>query len=123
MLKEIRSLLSAAISSLAEEGKLSSKDSPKFQVEHARQKGHGDIASNVALVLAKHVGMNSRDLAEQIVQHLPPSSLIERSEIAGPGFINFFLASNVDILGIKHVYFLFLIMFFNGFFFFRINNI
>ena len=88
MLKEIRSLLSVAISSLVQEGKLSSKDTPEFQVEHTRQKGHGDIASNVALVLAKHVGMNPRDLAEQIVRHLPSSPLINRSEIAGPGFIN-----------------------------------
>ena len=56
MLKEIRSLLSIAISSLEEEGKLSRKNAPDFGVDHTRQKGHGDIASNVALVLAKACG-------------------------------------------------------------------
>ena len=84
MLKEIRSLLLIAISSLEEEGKLSRKNAPDFGVDHTRQKGHGDIASNVALVLAKHVGMSPRGLAEQVIQRLPSSSLIERTEIAGP---------------------------------------
>ena len=56
MLKEIRSLLSIAISSLEEQGKLSGKNAPAFRVDHTRQKGHGDMASNVALVLAKQVG-------------------------------------------------------------------
>jgi arginyl-tRNA synthetase len=93
MLNEIYSLLSIAISSLEEQGKLSSTNVPEFRVDHTRQKGHGDMASNVALVLAKHVGTSPRGLAEQIVQLLPPSPLIERTEIAGPGFINFFLAA------------------------------
>jgi arginyl-tRNA synthetase len=92
MLKEIRSLLSIAISSLEAEGKFLSKDAPAFRVEHTRKKGHGDLASNVALVLAKHVGTSPQRLAEQIVQHFPLSPLIKHTEIAGPGFINFFLA-------------------------------
>jgi len=103
MLKEIRSLLSIAISSLEEEGKLSRKNAPDFGVDHTRQKGHGDIASNVALVLAKHVGTSPRGLAEQVIQHLPPSSLIERTEIAGPGFINFFLASEAWVRLIQEI--------------------
>ncbi len=103
MLKEIRSLLSIAISSLEEEGKLSRKNTPDFGVNHTRRKGHGDIASNVALVLAKHVGTSPRGLAEQVIQHLPPSSLIERTEIAGPGFINFFLASEAWVRLIQEI--------------------
>jgi arginyl-tRNA synthetase len=103
MLKEIHSLLLIAVSSIEEYGALSSKAAPTFQVNHTRQKGHGDIASNVALVLAKHVGMSPRSLAEQIVQRLPPSRLIERTEIAGPGFINFFLASEAWVCLIKDI--------------------
>ena len=103
MLKEIRSLLSIAISSLEEEGKLSSKNAPAFRVDHTRQKGHGDIASNVALVLAKHVGTSPRGLAEQVVQRLPPSPLVERTEIAGPGFINFFLAPEVWVRLVQEI--------------------
>ena len=103
MLKEIRSLLSIAISSLEEEGKLSRKNAPDFGVDHTRQKGHGDIASNVALVLAKHVGTSPRGLAEQVIQRLPSSSLIERTEIAGPGFINFFLASEAWVRLIQEI--------------------
>jgi arginyl-tRNA synthetase len=103
MLNEIRSLLSIAISSLEEEGKLSSKHALPFRVEHTRQKGHGDMSSNVALVLAKQAGMSPRGLAEQVVQYLPPSELIERTEIAGPGFINFFLASEAWVRLVQEI--------------------
>jgi arginyl-tRNA synthetase len=103
MLTEIRSSLSIAISSLEEEGKLSSTNVPAFRVDHTREKGHGHMASNVALVLAKHVGTSPLVLAEQIVHHLPPSPLIERTEIAGPGFINFFLAPEAWVRLIQEI--------------------
>ena len=61
------------------------------------------MASNVALVLAKHVGTSPRGLAKQVVQHLPLSPLIERTEIAGPGFINFFLAPEAWVRLIQEI--------------------
>jgi len=91
MLKEIRLLLSMSISSLKGEAKSFSGNTTVFQVDHTRQKGHGDIASNAALVLAKELGMSPRNLAEEIVRGLPVSPFIKRTEIAGPAFINFFL--------------------------------
>ena len=57
----------------------------------------------MALVLAKHVGASPRGLAEQVVQHLPPSPLIKRTEIAGPGFINFFLAPEAWVRLIQEI--------------------
>jgi arginyl-tRNA synthetase len=92
MLNEIRSLLSAALSSLQDEETLSVQDQTVFQVDYPRQRSHGDFASNIALVFAKQMSMSPRVLAKRIVTHLPPSLLVERTEIAGPGFINFFLA-------------------------------
>ena len=92
MLKELHSLLSVAISSLGKSQMAASEEMPSFHIEHTRQKDHGDLASNIALVFAKHLSIKPRDLAEMIVQHLPRSPLIRRTEIAGPGFINFFLA-------------------------------
>jgi len=63
------------------------------QVIPTRQPDHGDFASSVALTLSGPLALRGRDLAERIRAHLQdPDSLIERVEIAGPGFINFFLA-------------------------------
>lgn len=59
-------------------------------IERARGSGHGDFASNAALVLARATATRPRELAERLVASLPDSPLIERCEIAGPGFINFF---------------------------------
>ncbi|HWJ04637.1 MAG TPA: arginine--tRNA ligase [Steroidobacteraceae bacterium] len=61
-------------------------------IERTRDPTHGDFASNVALQLAKAAKRKPRDLAQALVAALPPSDLVSRVEIAGPGFINFFLA-------------------------------
>ena len=61
--------------------------------ERPRRREHGDWATNVALGLAKG-GANPREIAEAIVAHLPESTLIERVDIAGPGFLNFKLADS-----------------------------
>jgi len=61
-------------------------------LERTRDSSHGDFASNAALQLAKAAKRKPRDLAQAIIAALPPSDLVARVEIAGPGFINFFLA-------------------------------
>ena len=61
------------------------------ELERTRDQAHGDFASNIALRLAKPLGRRPRELAADIVAALPDNALIERTEIAGPGFINFFL--------------------------------
>ena len=59
----------------------------------ARSREHGDLASNVALILAKPLGVPPRELAERILAELrDPDGLIDRAEVAGAGFLNFFLA-------------------------------
>lgn len=65
---------------------------PKLQIDRTRDKSHGDYACNIALVLAKQLKMKPRDLAQQIINALPADPAIARVEIAGPGFINFFLS-------------------------------
>jgi arginyl-tRNA synthetase len=61
------------------------------QLERTRSAEHGEFASNVALVLAKEANKPPLDLAKAIVERLPRSRQVERTEIAGPGFINFFM--------------------------------
>lgn len=63
----------------------------EIHVERSRQKQHGDFSTNVALSLSKSANCGPRDLAQQICDQLPLSASVERTEIAGPGFINFFL--------------------------------
>ena len=61
-------------------------------VEPPRDPSHGDLATNAAMVLAKHAKTNPRALAEKIVEHLNQDAAIVSAEIAGPGFINMRLA-------------------------------
>jgi len=58
-------------------------------VERTRDPRHGDFTTNIAMRVAKAVGRKPRDLAAEIIKRLPKSDLVDRMEIAGPGFINF----------------------------------
>ncbi len=91
MKNHIQHLLNQAITGLQGGGGLPDELEISVEVERARQKGHGDFASNVAMTLAKPARSAPRDLAEKIIQALPASEYIEKVEIAGPGFINFYL--------------------------------
>ena len=70
-------------------------DQIDFVLERPRDAGHGDLATNLAMVLAKRERANPRKTAERVLQelHLGPG-LVEKAEIAGPGFINFWLADD-----------------------------
>jgi arginyl-tRNA synthetase len=63
----------------------------KIGVERTRDPAHGDFACNLAMALAKQAGLKPRDLAARLVAAFPASPLVERLEVAGPGFINVFL--------------------------------
>jgi arginyl-tRNA synthetase len=88
--KQIESLLAAALAALGDQ--LPESAAAEARVERARDPRHGDFATNAALLLAKPMGTNPRELAERIMAALPPSELVESVSIAGPGFINFRLA-------------------------------
>jgi hypothetical protein len=97
----IRQLIQQALTQLVNEGVLPEGLTPAIQVENARDKTHGDFASNIAMMLAKPAGMKPRDLAEKIIAALPADADISKAEIAGPGFLNFFqnteaLANRLD---------------------------
>jgi len=62
-------------------------------LERPRDPSHGDVATNLALTLAKTLGQKPRAIAERLIAALElPPGLVRKTEIAGPGFINFFLA-------------------------------
>jgi len=73
-------------------------------VERTRDAGHGDYASNIAMRLAKAAGQEPREMAQAIVGALPASPLILRAEVAGKGFINFFLAPDALAREIRRIH-------------------
>ncbi len=64
----------------------------EITLEHPADLTHGDYSCNVAMQLSKRLGKNPRELADEIVTKLPESEWVDRVEVAGPGFINFFLS-------------------------------
>ena len=107
---EIKTLLTQAISSLKTSNILPAELEANIQITHTKDKSHGDFASNIALMLAKPAGKNPRELAQQLVDALPENNAITKVDIAGPGFINFFISQDSalsvidDILSQKDTY-------------------
>ena len=64
---------------------------PLIELDRPKQASHGDFACNVAMQLSKAMKRNPRELAQAVIAALPASDLLEKAEIAGPGFINLFL--------------------------------
>lgn len=88
----LETLIRASIRSAVDAGALPNPalDAPVI-IEPPRSKLHGDFACTVGLMLAKQVGMPSRDIALRIAEHMPQDPTVERVEVAGPGFLNFHL--------------------------------
>jgi len=85
----VRQALEGARDELGVSGEL-----PEIEVAPSRQKEFGDFSTNVALALAGRVGKSPREVAEAIRSHLPADDLIERVEVAGQGFVNFFVRAD-----------------------------
>ena len=67
----------------------------EFVLERPRDAGHGDLATNLAMVVAKRERANPRVVAARVLEELNlPDVLVAKTEIAGPGFINFWLAAD-----------------------------
>lgn len=91
---EIQSLLHDAVKLLGEELNNSDLAHAQPSIERARDPKFGDFATNIAMVLAKRAGLKPRDMAQRLSEMIGQSPLIDRIEIAGPGFINFYLDSS-----------------------------
>ena len=91
MKEQLQDLIIKSLSDLIDKGLLSELPS-KIRLDHTKDKTHGDYATNIALVLAKKTNRDPKKLAQTIVDQLEESALVKKTEIAGPGFINFFLS-------------------------------
>ncbi len=89
---QLRELISKAAAGLTEKGQLPEVPVPDFAVEIPADKSHGDFAANIAMVGARSYRMAPVKIAELILSEISlEGTLFERAEIAGPGFMNFFL--------------------------------
>jgi len=89
----LKKVIIEAIEACREEGLVDYQQLPDFVIEVPREKGHGDFACNVAMLLAREARMAPRKIAETIVAmvDLESHERIDKIEVAGPGFINIFL--------------------------------
>ncbi len=90
--EQLRNIICSAVSALTERNDLPAAEMPPFNIEIPADQSHGDFAANTAMVCAKAFKMPPRTIAELICSEIDLSgSLFLKAEIAGPGFMNFFL--------------------------------
>lgn len=93
MKDKVRQLVRDAAQNAYNAGKLNSDQFPEIAIEEPRADAHGDLATNFAMAGASAQKMAPRQIAEVIVDHIDdPDGVISATEIAGPGFINFFIS-------------------------------
>jgi arginyl-tRNA synthetase len=103
MKQKIEELIRQAVDTLKNQGDLAQDIAPQIVIERTRDAQHGDFASNLAMMLAKPARANPRQLAEKIIAALPEDAAITKVELAGPGFINFFVNPNAQYQIIKKI--------------------
>ncbi|MDH5472843.1 MAG: arginine--tRNA ligase [Gammaproteobacteria bacterium] len=94
MKHEIKTLLTQAVSSLKTSGHLPADIDVNIQITRTKDQSHGDFACNLAMMLAKPAAKNPRELAQLLIDALPKHKIIDKVDIAGPGFINFFVSQS-----------------------------
>lgn len=103
MKSALRDLLESAVTALKAEGFIPEDHQPQIMLENTRDSAHGDLATNLAMTLAKPCRTRPGAIAERLVAALPASALVARVEIAGPGFINFFLSTQTNRLLLQSI--------------------
>ena len=93
MKQTIQDLIAQALADLQQSDVLPTNLQTDIQVTSSKDRSQGDFASNIAMMLAKAAGKPPRELADLIVAQLDTHEAIEKVEVAGPGFINFFVPS------------------------------
>ncbi|MDD2737605.1 MAG: arginine--tRNA ligase, partial [Methylomonas lenta] len=104
MKHKLEYLLQHAVDALKTQGVLDHEIVVQVNLERARDSQHGDFATNLAMLLAKPAKTNPRQLAEKIIAEIPTHNLVSKVEIAGPGFINFFINPDSQFEIVKHIH-------------------
>lgn len=91
MKDQLQELLTKCVQDLISKGILKEMPS-KIRIDHTKENSHGDYATNIALMLSKQAKMSPVELAKIIIDQFEQKNFIKKIEIAGPGFINFFIS-------------------------------
>ena len=91
MKDQLQELLTKCVQDLISKGILKEMPS-KIRIDHTKDNSHGDYATNIALMLSKQAKMSPVELAKIIIDQFEQKDFIKKIEIAGPGFINFFIS-------------------------------
>ena len=92
MKQQLQNLIKNALKSLCEQYSIELESNLSINIDNARDKKHGDYATNIAMVVAKSFKKSPKIIAESIIEIIKTSPLLTKAEIAGPGFINFFIS-------------------------------
>lgn len=103
MKQQLAELIATVLRQLQAEGILPTDELPAVQIDNTKDKAHGDLATNIAMVLAKKAGKPPRELAAAILGAMPANNLVAKADIAGPGFINFFIASEAQLAVVSQI--------------------
>lgn len=87
----IENLIKQSINKFADNTQIDEKVLSNIRIDRTKDRSHGDFATNIAMILSKPLKNNPRAVAQLLVDNLPEDSHISKVEIAGPGFINFFI--------------------------------
>lgn len=87
--RKICDLIKQSIEKCAKDGVISEVSKIDIELSVPKQESHGDFSTNVALILASRDKKNPRQLADEILKHIPQNPMIKCTSVAGPGFINF----------------------------------
>jgi arginyl-tRNA synthetase len=100
--EQLQVLLMESLVSLKAKGVL--ENIPEnIRLDHSKDKTQGDFASNIAMMLSKQAGCAPRELALMIIANFPDSAEVKKIEIAGPGFINFFMSQGSNALVLENI--------------------
>ncbi len=99
----IKNIVIDAAKKAFEKGMLPLHQIPEVQIEETKHQSHGDFSTNFAMVSASIQKMSPRLIAQNLVEGIEKNDLIDKVEIAGPGFINFFLSNKAWYPVIDHI--------------------
>ena len=105
MKQKIKELIYKALKQAYQKGDLPSSNFPEVEIEEPKARMHGDFSTNIAMIMASSQKMAPKKIAESIINHMDDSgSIVLKVEIAGPGFINFYLKQSTWYPVLRRVY-------------------
>jgi arginyl-tRNA synthetase len=104
MKQTIADILNQVVQTLKQDGVIPAELDVRVQVDPTKDKTHGDFATNIAMLMAKPAGMPPRELAAKILAMMPTHDEVKKVELAGPGFINFFVDPLAKLSVVKTIH-------------------